>query len=183
MIDEIYRDLNGVQPSLIVTCCGGGGLFCGIMKGLERYKWHSTGVLVMETTGSGSFKAMTENDYKPIKIVCDTLAKTLTSVIVCQEAANYASNPKFNVYSEVVTDLEAMEACLLIADHQRIMVELSCGTVLSALYKGIVSQILSSHPNLPDGPLVMIVCGGNDVKLKDMNEWKRLVDEAKSLNS
>lgn len=177
IVDEILDQLEGQQPSLIVTCCGGGGLFSGIMTGLERKKFFDTGVLVMEPTGASSFYSMTKNNFNPVTVKCNSVAKTLCSVNVCSKAAEYANDERFLVVSKLVSDREAIEAVLNFADQQRILVEASCGTVLAAVYTGVVKEFLEMHRDtLPPGPVILIVCGGNDINVDKLVKWKHQLD-------
>lgn len=40
------------KPGAIVVSVGGGGLFCGIMEGLDEVGWRDVPVLCMETVGA-----------------------------------------------------------------------------------------------------------------------------------
>lgn len=174
LVDEIIEQLNGEQPSLIVTCCGGGGLFSGIMTGLERRKLYTTGVLVMETREASSFNNMVKNNYKPIDVKCNSIAKTLCSINVCLKAAEFAKDDKFLIISKTVTDDEAIKAVLDFANQQRILLEASCATVIAALYNGMVKEVLEEHKNsLSSGPVVLIVCGGCDINVDMIIKWKQ----------
>ena len=62
--------------------------------------------------------------------------------------------------------MEAIDACLQIADDQRILVEPACGAALAGVYEGLVEQVVGK------GPVVVIVCGGNIVNLDTMEKWR-----------
>ncbi len=49
MIDELEE-----KPDAVICSVGGGGLFCGIMQGLERRGWNGVNVLAVETEGAAS---------------------------------------------------------------------------------------------------------------------------------
>ncbi|CAG2171971.1 unnamed protein product, partial [Oppiella nova] len=87
MIDEIAEDLDAV-PSMIITCCGGGGLLCGIIEGMRRHGWTSVPVLAMETRGADSLNAAVVaangGTVRPVRIPDITsIAKSLGSLIIC----------------------------------------------------------------------------------------------------
>ncbi|XP_074602411.1 serine racemase [Brevipalpus obovatus] len=171
LIDEIHDQLEDEIPSLIVTCCGGGGLFCGIMLGLERKGWLNTGVLVVETSGARCFNDMIENGFKPKFRHCDSIAKTLSAVEVCQRAADLSRNSSMPIFSRLVEDDEAIRAVLRFADEQRVLIEVSCATVLAAIHTGMIAEIFEKNPHLPSGPVVLVVCGGNDICVRKLVEW------------
>ncbi len=50
-----------VKPDLIVLSVGGGGLLCGILKGMHRNGWQDVPVLAMETDGAHSFSSSLYN--------------------------------------------------------------------------------------------------------------------------
>lgn len=43
------------RPGLIVLSVGGGGLFCGVIEGLDEVGWGNVPVLCMETKGADCF--------------------------------------------------------------------------------------------------------------------------------
>lgn len=123
--------------------------------------------------------------------------------MVCQQAFEYSKRP--NVISEVVTDLQALEAvelflgkfiamikaikqlnnnkdcfaidyCILYADEERVLVELACGASLAAVYSGLI-QRLQEEGRLPKllDPLVMIVCGGGSVNLPQLRHLQAVI--------
>ena len=54
-MEEIYEDLEGVAPDLIALSVGGGGLFCGLVQGLDKVGWSNVPILTMETIGADCF--------------------------------------------------------------------------------------------------------------------------------
>ena len=60
-------------------------------------------------------------------------------------------------------------------DDHRVLVPLTCGAALAALYTPSVLEKVRSSGKLPR-PLkhvVVIVCGGSGVNLETIQEWKR----------
>ena len=39
LIEELRDDLHGVPPDVIVVSVGGGGLMCGVVRGLRSVGW------------------------------------------------------------------------------------------------------------------------------------------------
>jgi L-serine/L-threonine ammonia-lyase len=79
------------------------------------------------------------------------------------------------VFSETVTDAQAVHAICRFADDHRFLVEPAAGAALAFLYSGLVHQMVRSKklPGNEDSPIVIIVCGGNAVTLDLIDEWKR----------
>ena len=51
------------QPDVIVCSVGGGGLLCGVLRGLVARGWTSTRVVAVETHGADSlYRAMEEKE-------------------------------------------------------------------------------------------------------------------------
>lgn len=80
---------------------------------------------------------------------------------------------RHNVISCVVSDTDAISACVKIADDHRILVPPACGASLAALYGDTIPQ-LQSQGRLPKEMknIVLIVCGGNGVNLDTIMQWK-----------
>lgn len=80
---------------------------------------------------------------------------------------------RHEIISHVVSDGDAVTACVKIADDHRILVPPSCGASLATLYgdsikelqgKGALSPLLKN--------IVIIVCGGSGVNLETIQQWK-----------
>jgi L-serine/L-threonine ammonia-lyase len=64
----------------------------------------------------------------------------------------------------VVSDRDAVSACLQFADALRVLVEPSCGATLSLLYDN--SRYLEAYTSV-----LIIVCGGAGVTLAQLKAW------------
>ena len=69
----------------------------------------------------------------------------------------------------VVSDREAVDACLQFADDHRVVVEPACGAALALAYKG--ERVLQQAGNV-----LLIVCGGAGVSYRDLVELRKAVD-------
>lgn len=130
-------------------------------------------------------------------------ATCLGAKTACQQAFEYSKRP--SVISEVVTDLQALEAvqlflgkfitvikaikqlnnnkacfavdlCALYSDEERVLVELACGASLAAVYSGVI-QRLQEEGRLPKplDSLVMIVCGGGSMNLAQLQHLQAVI--------
>ena len=75
--------------------------------------------------------------------------------------------------SLVVTDIEAVSACLQFADEQRTLVEPACGACLAAVYSARCRDLLvANRKGNKAMNVVVIVCGGSVVSLDLLQKWK-----------
>ncbi|CAK3898929.1 serine family amino acid catabolism-related [Lecanosticta acicola] len=158
-------------PDAIVCSVGGGGLFCGVMQGLSTCAPTSkTKVLAVETVGADSLAQAVQKRELVTLPAITSIATTLGARTVARQAFAYASKSE-KVCTAVLTDAEAVDACLRFADDERMLVEPSCGVSLAACYTGKVKQYL---PDLNvDSRVVIVVCGGSNASLQGLADYKR----------
>ncbi|RMZ80714.1 hypothetical protein DV738_g2572, partial [Chaetothyriales sp. CBS 135597] len=162
-----------VPPKGIVCSVGGGGLFCGIVRGLDRVGWGENQVRVaaLETEGADSLAVSLEKGELTTLPAITSVATSLGAVRVAEQAFTYASNSK-RCTSVVLSDAAACTACLRFADDERILVEPSCGVSLALAYDA--QKLRNVFPGLkPDDTVVIVVCGGSGVSLGKLEGWKR----------
>ncbi|XP_053628875.1 serine dehydratase-like isoform X2 [Cherax quadricarinatus] len=158
------------KPAAIVVSVGGGGLLCGILKGLHEHGVADIPVIAMETEGAHALSAALQAG-KPVSIGDITsIAKTLGALSVTQGVFDLM--PGIQVLSNVITDKQAVVACMKFADEHHMLVEPACGAALAAGYCGIVQEFISKDVICNDGPVVFVVCGGNIVTLDLLMTWK-----------
>lgn len=77
------------------------------------------------------------------------------------------------IISHVISDKDAVSACVKLADDHRILVPPSCGASLAAVYGDSIKQ-LQQEGALPVElkNVVIIVCGGNGVNLDAIQQWR-----------
>ena len=80
---------------------------------------------------------------------------------------------KHHVTSHVITDRDAVSACVQLADDHRVLIPPSCGAALSAVYSDVIPK-LQKNGQLPASleNVVIIVCGGSEVTLETIKKWK-----------
>lgn len=168
MIVEIADDMHGEQPDAVVCSVGGGGLFCGIVQGIEREGW-STQVIAVETYGADSLAQAVEKKELVALPEITSVATSLGAPIVAQRALDYALQD--NVTTIRVEDAEACISCSKFADDERILVEPACGATISLAYEGRLAKHLKGFGR--DSKVVLIVCGGVRTSLKMMDDYKK----------
>ncbi|KAH7636836.1 hypothetical protein HUG17_7042 [Dermatophagoides farinae] len=191
IVDEIAQDLDGEIPSIIVTCCGGGGLLCGIVQGIRRHGWEKrTKILAMETKGTHSFNLCVKNGGRRTRLnEITSLVSSLAANEVCEKVVEYFRDNQPQILSRLITDVQAAETCVHFANDHRFLIGLACATSIAAVYTGIVERIITKNEDLHEslydkrdeqemtdneGPIVVIVCGGCEISLNHLKEYRDL---------
>lgn len=162
------------KPDVVITCVGGGGLLNGILQGLSRVGWEDVPVIAMETVGADCFN----QSVKAGKLVTipdiTSIAKCLGALVASKRTMELYNSGKYKILSEVISDKEAVSACLRFADDHRYIVEPACGATLAAVYSGLIPT-LQAKGQLPPSisSALVIVCGGAVVTLDLLMQWKQ----------
>ena len=171
IVDEIASEID--KPKAIVLSVGGGGLLCGVVEGLRRNDWQDVPVVAVETEGTASLAASLKQGRLVTLDKITGVAKTLGAKTVAQQALERAQ--QHPVQSIVVTDREAIEACIEFANGHQCLVEPACGASLSVAYgnRDVLKKVEAQAGAL--ATVVIIVCGGIGVDLERMREWESIV--------
>ena len=167
VVDELLEEL-GVEgfPDTIVLSVGGGGLLRGVQLGLERLNLNSrVKILAVETTGTASFAAAKKHGSVVRLDKIESVASSLGALAVTPAVLTSS----VETISVVITDAEAVAACLRFADDRRILVEPACGAALSVGYM-VPERVAEYVPQCKR--MAVIVCGGSAVSLQLLNDWK-----------
>ncbi len=160
MIDEVAR--SGVTPDVVVLSVGGGGLLCGVVEGLRRQGWGHVPVIAVETAGADSLsQAMSASRLVELPGIT-SIATSLGARKVSAQA--FALSTEHPVVSVVVSDQDAVAACLRFMDDQRVVVEPACGASLAVVYGG--AHELVGYKNV-----LVIVCGGVTATVAQLEKW------------
>jgi len=162
LIQELKQD--GIKPDAIIVSVGGGGLFSGLAQGLHHIGWQDVALITAETAGAASMATAIKENKRVILEKIDTIAVTLGAKQICQQAFEWTH--RHPVFPQIVSDKEAVSACLHFADDHRLLVEPACGASLAILYEKRL--ILEQFKNI-----VVVVCGGNGVNLSLLQAWKK----------
>ncbi len=162
IIDEIAE--VGPKPSAIVASVGGGGLLCGLLQGLHHVGWVDVPVLAVETEGAASFAASVKAGELVTLGSITSVATSLGARRIASEALEWTR--RHEIIPWVVSDRDAVDACLRFADDHRVLVEPACGASLAALYQ-------RAEPLEGLDSVVVIVCGGAGVTRELLQQWDR----------
>lgn len=161
MIDEVAA--SNFTPDAVVVAVGGGGLLSGVCEGLARNSWGQVPVFAVETQGAASLAAaMAQKQWIALDSV-NTVATSLAAKQVCQRA--FAWSQERPVYSHVVSDQAALDACERFLSDQRILVEPACGAALALAYAP--SDALKRYEKV-----LVIVCGGVTATIDQIRQWR-----------
>jgi L-serine/L-threonine ammonia-lyase len=159
----LVEELECDRPDAIVLSVGGGGLLCGVIRGLHERGWGGVPVLAVETGGADSL-AQAIARGEPVELPAITsLATSLGARRVCERAREWAS--QYPLKSVVVSDLRAVEACLAFARELRVIVEPACGAALSVALDPDEPALLGARD------VLAIVCGGVGATFEQLLRW------------
>jgi L-serine/L-threonine ammonia-lyase len=160
MIDEVAQE--GVRPDAVVLAVGGGGLLSGVVAGLRRQGWNEVPVFGVETAGADAYaQSLAAGERVELPSIA-SIATSLGARKVSQHAFDLARTHP--ITPVVVTDAQAVAACLRFMDDHRVVVEPACGAALALAYQA-------------DGPLagfenvLVIVCGGATATVEQLLAW------------
>lgn len=199
MVDELARQLPPLEPGesshegdfpadAILCSVGGGGLFNGVIEGLEN-RFKSAGrtapsdssgrkkvhVLAIETVGANSLAHSIGLDRLTPLPAITSKATSLGALCVAEKTFHNAVSPPDGVKVDCVvgTDAEAAEGVVRLADEMRLQVELACGISLQTALSEKLRAVL---PRLtPRSRVVVVVCGGSNVNAEMIAEFRRWV--------
>jgi len=174
-----YFDLHHLgAPDSFILSVGGGGLLCGVQQGLSKVGWTETEIIAVETEGAASFAAAKASNRVVSLDKISTIASTLGALAVTPAVLQ----SEITTHSFLVSDKEAVEACVKFADDQRMIVEPACGASLALLYSETAlprfeSTILKNCVDKTSREknrlrVVVIVCGGSAVSLDLLQDWR-----------
>lgn len=152
----------------IVCSVGGGGLFSGIMQGVEEFGiQHRTRVIAVETDGADALSQAVHKMELVTLPAITSLATSLGARTVCKQAFEYGLRD--NVSTVVLSDADAIRACRRFADEEHYVVELACGVCPALIYNG---QLREHIPGFNENStVVIVVCGGSNMSYDIMDKY------------
>jgi L-serine/L-threonine ammonia-lyase len=162
MVDEVAR--AGLAPDAVVLSVGGGGLLCGVAEGLRRNGWEAVPLIAVETAGADSYARSLQAGTLLELPHIGSIATSLGARRVSEQA--FALARRRPVEPAVVSDREAVEACLRFMDDHRVVVEPACGAALALAYRA--GDALAAYERV-----LVIVCGGVTATVEQLQRWGR----------
>lgn len=162
MIDEVAA--TGWQPEAVLLSVGGGGLFCGVVEGLQRNGWGQVPVITAETEGAASLARSVAAGERIALQAIASVATSLGAKQVCAHAFELAQ--RHPVHCVTVSERAALSACERFLDDHRLLVEPACGAALAPVYESV--EALRGNARL-----LVIVCGGVTATHAQIQSWLR----------
>jgi L-serine/L-threonine ammonia-lyase len=162
MMDEVEE--AGLKPDAVVLSVGGGGLLCGVVEGLHRHRhtWGTVPVIAVETAGADSYaRSLQAGTHLELPAIT-SIATSLGARKVSEQAFELAR--RHPIESVVVSDFDAVEACLRFMDDHRVVVEPACGAALALAYRA--GERLARFERV-----LVIVCGGVTATVEQLQAW------------
>lgn len=161
LIEEVAAQLP--PPGAVVVSVGGGGLMCGVLRGMHAVGWGQVPLLAVETHGAASYAAALRAGHPVTLPTIDSLALTLGAKRVCDRAVAWAKQHPVEPWQ--CDDAAAVRSCGRFLDDHRVLVEPSCGAALASVY--------DHAPPLQDRSVLLVVCGGASVTRAQLEGWER----------
>lgn len=163
LVSELAEQLPE-PPQAIIASVGGGGLLRGVQLGIKSRGWN-TKVLAVETAGAASFAAA-QKAGRPVRLEkIDTVASSLGALAVIPSVLD----PDVPTQSVVVSDEQAVKACLDFAKEHRMLVEPACGAALALVSSPtLLAQHLQGLTSV-----AVVVCGGGGVDIDLLKAWQQ----------
>ncbi|XP_007936381.1 L-serine dehydratase/L-threonine deaminase [Orycteropus afer afer] len=170
IVKELKETLSA-KPGAIVLSVGGGGLLCGVVQGLQEVGWEDVPIIAMETIGAHSFHAATAAGKLVSLPKITSVAKALgVKTVASQTLKLFREHP---IFSEVISDQEAVAAIEKFVDEEKILVEPACGAALAAVYSRVIQKLQGEGKlRAPLASVVVIVCGGSNISLAQLRALK-----------
>lgn len=172
MIHEIKQqllDASNIRPDLVICSVGGGGLFNGIMQGLEQEGLEQVPVLAVETHGADAFaQALQKGELVTLPGIT-SIATSLGARCVTSKTLEYGLSR--SVKSLVLQDKDAVIGCQILADKHRFLIETACGVCIAAC---VDRRLFELFPHLTkNSNVVVIVCGGSNISTELLEKYKK----------
>lgn len=145
---EIMEDLPNVTD--VITSIGGGGMAAGVAIAVKSTTPNAR-MWGVETVGADAMSKAIAAGH-PVEIVVTSIAKTLGAPYVTEYTLDLIR--KYFESVTVVTDAEAVDAMVFIAERLKVLTEpaASCTLVAAEHLRSIFT---------PDSNVVLVLCGGN----------------------
>ncbi|KUN06294.1 threonine dehydratase [Streptomyces yokosukanensis] len=156
---EDVETIEGARLTDVVVSIGGGGLIAGVAAALAARR---PGVRVwgVETEGAEAMSAALKAGG-PVPVPLSSVVTTLSAPSVSQLTYDHVSALVEEVL--VVSDRDAVQGCLDLADHAKVWAEPAAGCLLSA-----ARQVAA---RVGDGARIgLVVCGGNTTP-RELTGW------------
>lgn len=142
-------------------------------KSLKAGKHVSLDAITSEATSLGALKVSEKTwEYATRKFPKELWNPPFLYDRAMAATENPLDDKQLNVRSVVLSDREAAQGSLLLADTERIMVELSCGVNVAMCANGRLEKALGRKLSKEEA-VVIVVCGGSNISPEMLVEWRK----------
>ena len=172
MVDEMVESLEQQHVALdrvkaIVCSVGGGGLYNGLIQGLERHGLADKVPIVgVETRGCHVFNTSLRLGRVVAFDKINTIATSLGTANISAQTFAYAQ--KYGTKSVVVDDIDVVETCLKYTQSSNMVTEPACGAAIHLAYHTELLEGALGHKLHADDVVLVIACGGSSNTVGDM---------------
>nr|CAB3265925.1 L-serine dehydratase/L-threonine deaminase-like [Phallusia mammillata] len=171
---SIIKELDS-KPDMVICSVGGGGLLCGVVQGLQACGWNDVPVLAVETVGAHSFNEALIAGHLVTLPGIASIAKSLGAKTVCQGTLEVAK--EHPIIACTVTDKDTVKSMSTFLDDEKVLVEPACAASFAVLYNGQINKLMQERVELKNVKKVaVIVCGGTQITIGQLNQWKKEFD-------
>lgn len=173
IVEEILQQLEQQHVPLsklkgIVCSVGGGGLFSGIVKGLEKNKLaDEVPIVAVETEGCDVLSRSLGNKSPVVLEKITSIATSLGSPYIASFA--FDSAKRYGSRSLVLPDSDVIETCMRFSNDAGIIVEPACGAALHLCYHPSLLERALGKRLACDDVIVVIACGGSCTSYDDLS--------------
>lgn len=184
MVDEILQTLEEQQITTdnvkgIVCSVGGGGLYNGIIRGLEKHQLaNKIPVIAVETIGCNVLNASLKEGKEVIFDKVTSVATSLGSTAVSRKTFEYAQ--KYNTKSVTVDDVSVVETCLRYAKDFNMIAEPAMGASLHMAYNTKLLEQALGHKFTSKDVVIVIACGGSSSTVQELEKTLEKLKEQKT---
>lgn len=161
MINEMCGQYE--KPDVILLSIGGGGMMSGVLQGLDNVGWSDVPVIGCGTYGANAFAVSMEAGRLVRIPKVDTLVGCISATEITPRVMELAKTHRLIPY--LTSDFSCVEASERFLDDHRMLVDISCGLTLSALYQN--SHLLTEFERI-----AVIVCGGVGIRYNSLMRLK-----------
>ncbi|RLV94881.1 L-serine dehydratase [Spathaspora sp. JA1] len=175
-IDELTQQLSPSDLKKVkgVVCSvGGGGLYNGVVEGLNRNpRLSNVPILAIETKQAPTFnEAIKQGKVIHLQQV-NTLATSLASPYISEKSLTNYSKHKTNVVE--IDDLDAIKGVIDMYDTFEKMVEPACGASVCVAFNR--QDLLEVFDVKNDDIVIVIACGGSGVTKEILQQYRDLAN-------
>lgn len=173
-IDEVVElfskeDLSHLKA--VICSVGGGGLYNGVVEGLDRNGLKEVPVVAVETIQAPTFTEAVKAGKQVHLETVKTIATSLASPYISEKSLENYYNHK--TILKTIDDIDAIQGTIDYYDKFHKLIEPACGAAIATVLKRL--DLLSDLQLKEDDIVVVVVCGGSAVSEEVIQEYRKML--------